>query len=118
MFQKDMRISLLLDYYGALLGEQRRSIMELYYNEDLSLSEISEHMGITRQAVRDSIKKGEQELSRMEEALHLADRLPAVEEKCCSLADRLLDVLPSLKNEESKTAIRALADEIRSIPKG
>ncbi|MBO5511864.1 MAG: HTH domain-containing protein, partial [Clostridia bacterium] len=62
MFEKNLEIGYLLDFYGEILPERRRDIMDLYYNDDLSLSEIAEQMGITRQAVRDSIKKTEQEL--------------------------------------------------------
>ena len=57
MFEKNLEIGYLLDFYGDVLPERRRDIMDLYYNDDLSLAEIAEQMGITRQAVRDSIKK-------------------------------------------------------------
>ena len=56
---KDLTISILLDAYGALLTERQRELVDLYYNEDLSLAEISENTGITRQGVRDGIKKSE-----------------------------------------------------------
>ena len=56
MFEKDMRLALLLDYYGDLLGEHRRGIMEMYYCEDLSLAEIAENTGITRQGVHKCIR--------------------------------------------------------------
>lgn len=72
--EKDLRISVLLDYYSDMLTDKQKDVIDLYYNEDLSLSEIAEHEGITRQGVRDSIKRGEQTLFEMEEKLHLADR--------------------------------------------
>ena len=75
MFEKNLEIGYLLDFYGDILPERRRDIMDLYYNDDLSLSEIAEQMGITRQAVRDSIKKTEQELFFYEEKLGLRRRL-------------------------------------------
>lgn len=75
MFEKNLEIGYLLDFYGEILPERRRDIMDLYYNDDLSLSEIAEQMGITRQAVRDSIKKTEQELFFYEEKLGLRRRL-------------------------------------------
>ena len=71
MFEKNLEIGYLLDFYGDILPERRRDIMDLYYNDDLSLSEIAEQMGITRQAVRDSIKKTEQELFFYEEKLEI-----------------------------------------------
>lgn len=74
MFQKDMKISLLLDFYGELLSEHKREAIELYYDDDLSLAEIAEQMDISRQGVRDLIKKGEAQLTEYEEKLGLARR--------------------------------------------
>ena len=68
---KDLRIAILLDYYGGILTEKQREVIELYYNEDLSLAEIAEHEGITRQGVRDSIKRAEYQLLDFEEQLGL-----------------------------------------------
>lgn len=72
--EKDLRVSVLLDYYSPMLTDKQRDVIDLYYNEDLSLSEIAEHEKITRQGVRDSIKRGEQTLYEMEEKFHLAER--------------------------------------------
>ncbi len=115
MFEKNMRLALLLDYYGDLLNEHRRTIMELYYCEDLSLSEIAENTGITRQAVRDSIKKSETELYRIDEALHLADVLEAIQKKCTDAANRAEAILADLPDGETRTSLSRLADEIRAI---
>ena len=57
---KNMEMSLLLDFYDDLLTDKQREVTDMYYNEDMSLSEISEIVGITRQGVRDSIKRAEQ----------------------------------------------------------
>lgn len=54
---KNLDISVLLDFYGDMLTEKQREVIGFYYNEDLSLSEIGEFEGITRQGVRDSIKR-------------------------------------------------------------
>ncbi len=80
MFEKNLAIGYLLDFYGNLLSERRRDIMDLYYNDDLSLAEIAEEFGITRQAVRDSIKKTEAELFFYEEKLGLSRRLTDMEQ--------------------------------------
>lgn len=71
---KDLHFSVLLDYYSDMLTEKQRDVIDLYYNEDLSLSEIAEHENITRQGVRDSIKRGEQTMLELEEKFHLAER--------------------------------------------
>ena len=71
---KNLEISLLFDFYGDMLTEKQRDVVELYYNDDLSLSEIAENEGITRQGVRDSIKRAEAQLLEMEERLGLAKR--------------------------------------------
>lgn len=61
---KNVQISMLCDIYGELLTDKQRDILDLYYNENLSLAEIAEEVQITRQAVRDSIVKGEKRLFR------------------------------------------------------
>ncbi len=72
---KELEFVMLLDCYGELLTEHQRNTMELYYCEDLSLSEIGEPLGITRQAVRSLIKRTEAILLHYEESLHFAERL-------------------------------------------
>ena len=79
MFEKNLNIGYLLDFYGDLLSDRKRSVMDMYYNEDLSLAEISTEIGISRQGVRDIIKKSEEELFFYEEKLGLASRLKQVE---------------------------------------
>ena len=64
---KDLGFSILLDYYGMVLTEKQRNILTEYYNDDLSLAEIAENYGITRQGVRDAIKHGEATLMEMAE---------------------------------------------------
>lgn len=72
IFEKNMKFPLLLDIYGVLLSPKKRELVEYYYNEDYSLSEISEITGISRQGVRDSIKKSEEEIYSLEEKLGIA----------------------------------------------
>ena len=75
MADKNVGISVLLDHYGAMLTDKQRDVIDLYYNQDLSLAEIAEHEGISRQGVRDNIKPGEAFLLEMEEKLHLAQKM-------------------------------------------
>lgn len=107
MFEKNMSIGILLDFYGEILNERRRGVLDMYYNEDLSLSEISEVIGISRQGVRDMIKKSENELLFYEEKLGLAKRFKDIQgsaEKIYSMSDSVN--IP----EELKTEIKHLAD--------
>ena len=75
MFEKNLELGYLLDFYGELLSPRKRSVMDMYYNEDLSLAEIAAEIGITRQGARDLIKKSEEELLFFEEKLGLAKKL-------------------------------------------
>ena len=68
---KNLEISYLLDFYSEMLTQKQREVIEYYYNDDLSLSEIAMNEGITRQGVRDSIKRAESQLLEMEERLGL-----------------------------------------------
>ena len=91
---KDMRFPLLLDAYGALLTERKRELLDYYYNEDYSLSEIAEITGLSRQGARDGIRKAEEELRMFEATLsfvrfseavaEVADALNALAEKAGS----------------------------------
>lgn len=69
--EKNIEVSLLFDFYGELLKPSGKRAVDLYYNEDLSLAEVADEMGITRQGVRDSIKRSEQQLFEFEEKLGL-----------------------------------------------
>ena len=74
MFEKNYKISYLLDFYGDILTDKQKDAIDLYYNEDFSLAEIAEHQDITRQGVRDAIKRGEEILLEMEEKLGFAQK--------------------------------------------
>lgn len=68
---KDLNLSVLFDVYASLLSQKQRNIFDSYYNNDLSLSEISENEGITRQGVSDSLRRSAKELKELEEKLGL-----------------------------------------------
>ena len=80
MFEKNLKLAYLLDFYGDVLDEHTRSVMKAYYDDDLSLSEIAEGVGISRQGVRHVIKKGEEQLTFLEDSLGLADHYEELEE--------------------------------------
>ena len=101
MFEKNLNVGYLLDFYGELLTEHKRSVLDHYYNEDYSLAEIAEEIGISRQGVRGLIKKAESELFFYEEKLGLASKLLKVEataDSLCRLAEKY-ELSPELKGE-------------------
>lgn len=74
MFEKNLNMGFLLDFYGDVLTERKRDALDFYYNDDMSLSEVAEELGISRQGARDVIKKAEDELLFYEEKLGLAKK--------------------------------------------
>ena len=76
---KNLDVIMLFDIYGEMLTKKQQDFIGYYYNDDLSLAEISEHLGITRQGVRDSIKRAEATLIEMEEKLGLAKRFREIQ---------------------------------------
>ena len=110
MFEKNLNIGYLLDFYGDLLSDRKRLVMDMYYNEDLSLAEVAAEIGISRQGVRDLIKKSEDELQTYEEKLRLAARLQAVEQQTERLS-RLAESYPL--PQELRTCIDALTAAVR-----
>ena len=71
---QNLEITMLVDIYGAMLTEKQRDFLSLYYDEDLSLAEIAANEGITRQGVRDAIKRAEAQLLDMESKLGFEKR--------------------------------------------
>ncbi|MFI3324735.1 MAG: sigma factor-like helix-turn-helix DNA-binding protein [Clostridia bacterium] len=101
---KDLQISLLLDFYGEMLTLKQKEIMEDYYYADLSLAEISEDKDITRQGVRDSIKRAELQLIDMEEKLKLVEKFKTVNENLTRICDCALKIA-EITSENPKVMI-------------
>ena len=74
MKNQTFRMTMLFDFYGELLTERQKEFYDLYYNEDLSLSEIAENYGISRQGVRDVIVRAEAYLTELEDKTGLVKR--------------------------------------------
>ena len=117
---KPLEMSLLFDFYGETLTEKQRELFDLYYNEDLSLAEIAEHAGITRQGVRDSIKRAEHALREMEEKLGLVARYGGTwrcAEELMHEVERLralnADTLHSSEAEAIASRMVSLLDQLR-----
>lgn len=113
--EKNLRISVLLDYYAPMLTEKQRDVIDLYYNEDLSLSEIAEHEGITRQGVRDSIKRGEQTLWDMEEKFRFAERSEKYSALIGDIAAAAAEIRKECTSGGSPKAVMRCADFIANL---
>jgi predicted DNA-binding protein YlxM (UPF0122 family) len=107
MFTKDLSVAYLLDFYGDVLSDRKKSVLDDYYNNDLSLAEIAADLGISRQGVRELIKKAEEELNFYEQKLHLAQRFGEAGEHAAAL--RAMAVEHELPDEVMRE-IRALEE--------
>ena len=108
---KNLSTAFLLDFYGELLTDKQQAALDLYYNQDLSLSEMVEEMSISRQGVRDFIKRGEAQLCEFEEKLGLAARF----EHITQLVDEALEILDNADSPDlEKLQIRKKLSEIKN----
>lgn len=119
MFEKNMNISFLLDFYGDVLDEKPRALLDLYYNEDLSLAEIAESEGMTRQGVRHVIKKAEQQLLFLENKLGLANHFVKIQSVSDGIIASLSDACEMLSRGADTDAVKALLQaqiaEVRTL---
>lgn len=104
---KDLSISILLDFYGELLTEKQRDTLDLYYNSDFSLAEIAQNTDISRQGVRDFIKRGEKQLLEFEEKLKMAEKYENISLKINDI-ERVIDT-------NSVVVAQSIRDEIKKI---
>ena len=106
---KKVEVSILLEIYGKLLTEKQYQIIDYYYNQDLSLSEIAENEEITRQGVRDIIKKGEKKLFEYEEKL-LFMKKTINQEK---LIQNILVNLNKIQKDSSDEKVSNILEEVK-----
>ncbi|MEZ0536187.1 putative DNA-binding protein [Caldicellulosiruptoraceae bacterium PP1] len=110
---KKIYISLLIDFYKNLLTPKQKTIIELYINEDLSISEISENLGISRQGVHDFVKKAEEQLIQYENVLHLVERY--LNQK--RYIDEILEDLNKIYNKYFDNEILIIINKIQEMAK-
>lgn len=108
--EKNVQISMLNQIYGRLLTQKQYEIIDDYYNNDLSLSEIAENNEITRQAVRDILKKGEKKLFEYEEKLMFMKRMLNQEK-------RIEKVLAELKKIQVNDSDKEISNILENIKK-
>ena len=107
--EKNVKLSILCQLYGKLLTKKQYEFLNDYYNNDLSLSEIAENNGITRQAVRDNIKKGEKKLFEYEEKLLFMKRMLNQEEKI----QKVLSELTKIQKDSSDKKVANILESIK-----
>lgn len=115
-------MSILFDFYGELLTEKQKNLFDLYYNDDLSLSEIAEIAGISRQGVRDAIVRAESALREAEDKIGLAGRYTRIEDKLRRIEDCAHYIAQvnsgSSKNFEIAAQTRKIMDLIGELNNG
>ena len=108
---KNLEIALLLDFYGDLLTEKQRDMIDLYYNQDLSLAEIAQQENVSRQCVHETLQRVERQLRSWEEKLSIRRRLTQVENEL----NQAISVLPQEHAAQARShmekALRLLNDE-------
>ena len=104
------KVNLLYDFYGQLLTERQKKFIELYYCHDLSLGEISEQFGVSRQSVYDTLRRSEQTLNKMEEKLGMVSKSLTQRE----YLERALLYLDRGEHSDIKNVKQILHDLIKS----
>ena len=107
--ENNVKISMLNQIYGKLLTQKQYEIIDDYYNNDLSLSEIAENNQITRQAVRDILKKGEKKLFQYEEKLMFMKRMLNQEKRI----EKVLAELTKIQKNDSDQEIAHILESIK-----
>ena len=107
--EKKVEVSILCQIYGKLLTEKQFEFIDDYYNNDLSLSEIAENNNITRQAVRDVIKKGENKLFEFEEKLLIMKKMLKQEKQI----QQIIEELNKITDKSSDKKIEKILNNIR-----
>ena len=116
---KDMKVAYLLDFYGDLLTEKQRDSLDFYYNEDLSLGEIGANLGISRQGVRDTIKRAEAVLYEMEEKLGLARKFSLIEKSLANVRKHI-DIIDNrnmrvYRSNDINESIKVILKELEKL---
>lgn len=109
MKEKDLKVTLLYDFYAPLFSEKKREVFEMYYFDDLSLAEISEHTGKTRQGARELIARAGDELREFEESLGLFEK----EQKRLEDSKRILEIAEKIEKlfPEEASALRDISGQ-------
>lgn len=112
---KDLSVGILMDFYGELLTDKQRDTLDLYYNRDYSLAEIAQDIDISRQGVRDFIKRGEKQLLEFEEKLGMVKKYDLISSKISSV-EKIIDsnstVIAKSVTEDIKKILKSIKEEL------
>lgn len=112
MKNQTYRMTMLYDFYGDLLTERQKEFFDLYYNEDLSLAEIAENYGITRQGVRDIIVRAEAALQEIEDKTGLIERYHSIQRAVDSMCETVSQVKSLNEDVLQSNALTALTQRL------
>lgn len=113
--EKNVKVSMLCQIYGKLLTEKQYEVLNDYYNNDLSLSEIAENNNITRQAVRDVIKKGENKLFDLEEKLGIMDKTIKIDKQIQNVLSELTEIETNYSNKQISKILERIRKELKVL---
>ncbi len=108
-------ISMLMDFYGALLSRRQQDVCRLYHEENCSLQEIAEELGISRQGVHEALKKAESALQGYEEKLGLIERFRVQEDVLQKALQNIDALLETCSEERVRSGLLGIKHDINSI---
>ena len=112
MKNQTYRMTMLFDFYGEVLTERQKEFFDLYYNEDLSLAEIAENYGISRQGVRDVIVRAEAIMTELEDKTGLLKRFMQMRDKVTAIEEAAAEIRTINYRQYEDPRIEALANTI------
>ena len=112
MKNQTYRMTMLFDFYGELLTDRQKEFFDLYYNEDLSLAEIAENAGISRQGVRDVIVRAEAAMTELEDKTGLIRRFMQMQKKVQGIEDAAKEIRTINYRQYENHRLEELADSI------
>lgn len=113
--EKNIEISILNEIYGKLLTKKQFEIIDNYYNQDLSLTEIAENNEITRQAVRDILKKGEKKLYEYEKHLHFMKKAQKKQQKLDVILEQIEKIQKQALDQKTNKQLQDIKKELKNL---
>ena len=116
--EKTIQIAMLYDFYGELLTPRQKEVLQYYYEENYSLSETAEELGVSRQAVHDTIHKAEKALRSYEQKLGLVERFKRTEadtQRAVEELDQIIGYLTDGSGTESAVFDNKMIEKLKNV---